>query len=340
MLKKMFFMNNRTFLEYLMLYFKGILMGTANKVPGVSGGMVALVTGFYEELIYSFQKINNKAFGLWRKRGFKVFVQYTNLKFLIAVNLGSASAYFTVSLVLDYFIRNFPLLVWSTFFGMIIGSILYVRKDVQNWNLKTIAFCLLGAIIGLSISFMEPMTQNEALWFVFICGIISVSGMTLPGFSGSFILILIGNYTLLLVDAVNNLLKAIISLLNFNWSFFEDAHHMHLLYAVAVFTLGAIIGLITFSNIIGYLLKKYHDNVMATLIGFIIGSLGAAWPWRVEKFYLREDGVKVIESYKRFLPDLSQTENQVSIGFILLGILIILIFDHYDRKRKGIRTLV
>ncbi|APD07766.1 hypothetical protein UJ101_02266 [Flavobacteriaceae bacterium UJ101] len=333
-------MQNRTFLEYFILYFKGILMGTANKVPGVSGGMVALVTGFYEELIYSFQKINAKAFGLWRKRGFKAFAQYTNLKFLAAVNLGSASAYFTISLLLDYFIRNFPLMVWSTFFGMIIGSIIYVRKDVQNWSLKTITFCLLGAIIGLAISFMDPMTQNEALWFVFLCGIISVSGMALPGFSGSFILILIGNYTLLLVDAVNNLLKAIVSLVTFNWSFFEVPHHMHLLYVVAIFTLGATIGLIIFSNIIGYLLKKFHDSVIATLIGFIIGSLGAAWPWRIEKSHIREDGVKVIESYERFLPDLSQEENWLSIGFIILGIFIILIFDHYDRKRKGIRTLI
>ncbi|MFV0530711.1 MAG: DUF368 domain-containing protein [Flavobacteriales bacterium] len=333
-------MQNRTFLEFLILYFKGILMGTANKVPGVSGGMVALVTGFYEELIYSFQKINAKAFRLWRKRGFKAFMRYTNLKFLIAVNLGSASAYFTVSLLLDYFIRNFPLMVWSTFFGMIIGSVLYVRKDVRNWNLKTFGFCFLGAAVGLAISFMDPMIQNEALWFVFLCGIISVSGMALPGFSGSFILILIGNYTLLLVDAVNNLLKAIVSLLTLNWGFFENDHHVHLLYVVLIFTIGAIAGLIIFSNIVGYLLKKYHDSVIATLIGFIIGSLGAAWPWRIEESHIREDGVKVIESYKRFLPDLSQTENWISIGFILLGIFIILIFDHYDRKRKGIQTLI
>ncbi len=333
-------MQNRTFIEYSILYIKGILMGTANKVPGVSGGMVALVTGFYEELIYSLQRINLKAFKLWRKRGFSAFVQYTNFKFLLAVNLGSASAYFTVSLLLDYLIRNFPLMVWATFFGMIIGSIVYVKKDVTNWNLQALLFCLLGAGIGLAISFMDPMTQNEALWFVFLCGIISVSGMALPGFSGSFILILIGNYTLLLVDAVNNLLKSIVSFLTFNWSYFEDPHHLHLLYVVGVFTIGAIIGLILFSNIIGYLLKKYHDNVIATLIGFIIGSLGAAWPWRVEQSYLRDDGVKVIESYQRFLPDLSLTENWVSILFVLLGVIIILIFDHYDRKRKGIPSLI
>lgn len=315
-------------------------MGTANKVPGVSGGMVALVTGFYEELIYSLQKINIIAFGLWRKRGFKTFVQYTNLKFLVAVNLGSASAYFSISLLLDYFIRNFPLMVWSSFFGMIIGSIIYVKKDVQKWHFTTLTFCLIGTIVGLIISFMNPMTQNEALWFVFLCGIISVSGMALPGFSGSFILILIGNYTLLLVDTVNNLLNAIISLLTFNWSFFETPHHIHLLYVVGVFTLGAIIGLILFSNAIGYLLKHFHDNVMATLIGFIIGSLGASWPWRIEKSHIREDGIKVIESYERFLPNLSQIENWISIGFIIFGIFVILTFDHYDRKRKGIRTLI
>ncbi len=333
-------MQNRTFIEYLILYFKGVLMGTANKVPGVSGGMVALVTGFYEELIYSFQKINGKAFKLWRKRGFNAFARYTNLNFLVVVNLGSASAYFTISLLLDYFIRNFPLIVWSTFFGMIIGSVIYVKKDVNKWNLKTLSFCLIGAIIGISISFMDPMTQNEELWFVFICGIISVSGMALPGFSGSFLLILIGNYTLLLVDAVNNLLKGIISFFTLNLSFFNDEHNVHLLYVVAIFTLGATIGLIMFSNIIGFLLRRFHDNVFATLIGFIIGSLGAAWPWRNENSYLREDGVKVIESYERYFPNIEEAYNLISIAFIVLGVFIILIFDHYDRKRKGFKTLI
>lgn len=330
-------MYKRTFLSYFILYFKGVLMGAANKVPGVSGGMVALVTGFYEELIYSFQKINLKSLGLWRKRGFSIFARYINLKFLTAVIFGLVSAYFSVSLLLDYLIRNFPLMIWSTFFGMIIGSVIYVKKDVKQWNFKTIGFSLLGAIIGFAVSFMPLMTPNNSLWFVFLCGFISVSGMVLPGFSGSFILILLGNYTLLLIDSVNNLLKSIISLLIGQLEFFNSPEHIHLLYVTAVFSLGAILGLITFSNIIAYFLKHFHDYVIATLIGFITGSLGAAWPWRIEHHHFREDGVKVIESYERFLPNLKTWDNIIYIGFIVLGIFIILFFDYYDRKPKNIK---
>ena len=185
--------KERTFPQKITLFIKGLAMGAANKVPGVSGGTVSFVLGFYEELIYSFQKINLKAFKLLINGKFKSFFQYTNAPFLLLVMGGSMFSYFSVSLILDYFLKNYELYVWSWFFGMIIGSIYYMGKDFGKWSRKNFFSLVFGASIGLGISFLTPALENDNLWFVFICGIIGVSGMTLPGLSGSFILILLAS---------------------------------------------------------------------------------------------------------------------------------------------------
>ena len=195
----------RSFLDNFFLIIKGLCMGAANKVPGVSGGIVAFVGGFYEEFIYSLQKLNSKAVKLLFNGRFKSFYQYTNAQFLMLLIFGMLVSYFSVSRILDYFLDHNELFVWATFFGMILGSIYYIAKDYDSWNQRTIPFGILGLIIGVSISFLSPAKENDNLLFIFFCGIVSVSGMTLPGLSGSFILILMGNYVLLLVDSVNAL---------------------------------------------------------------------------------------------------------------------------------------
>ena len=197
--------STRTLRDKVFLVLKGLGMGAANKVPGVSGGVVAFVAGFYEEFIYSLRKINTKAFKLLMNGRFKSFYNYINGKFIGLLFLGMIVSFFSVSKVLDYLIKYYELYIWSVFFGMIIGSIYYINKDFKDWNYKTYTALALGIIAGVSISFLNPAKENDNLWFVFFCGIISVSGMTLPGFSGSFILILLGNYVLLLVDSVNAL---------------------------------------------------------------------------------------------------------------------------------------
>ena len=192
--------STRTFKDKIFLILKGLGMGAANKVPGVSGGVVAFVAGFYEEFIYSLQKVNGKAFKLLINGRFKSFFQYINGRFLSLLFLGMVVSYFSVSKILDYLITHYELYVWSVFFGMIVGSIYYISKDFKDWNYKTYISLVIGIVLGLGISFLDPATENDNLLFVFFCGIISVSGMTLPGFSGSFILILLGNYVFLLVD--------------------------------------------------------------------------------------------------------------------------------------------
>ncbi len=334
-------LQERTFPQKITLFFKGLAMGAANKVPGVSGGTVSFVLGFYEELIYSFQKVNLKALKLLLAGEFKKFYHYTNAQFIFLVMGGSIFSYFSVSLVLDYFLKNYELYVWSWFFGMIIGSIYYIGKDFGGWTKRNFISLLVGASIGLGISFLTPAIENDNLWFVFICGIIGVTGMTLPGLSGSFILILLGNYVLLLVDSVNVLLNVMGNLLTGNFEVLSDPIKMRYLKIIAVFTSGSAFGLVTISHLLGYVLKHYHKIVNAVIIGFITGSLGIVWPWK-KTIYVTDNGVisldtkgnKIVENYERFIPEILNLETVLALFFIFLGIGLILAIDYYDRRRK------
>jgi len=333
--------NTRTLTDKILLFVKGVAMGAANKVPGVSGGTVAFVTGFYEELIYSLQKINRKALMLLVNKRFRGFYQYVNGRFLLLVFAGSTFSYFSVSKVLDYFIKHYELFVWSLFFGMILGSIYYIAKDFKDWNRKNIITIIIGAGIGIAISFMSPAKENDNLWFVFFCGIIGVTGMTLPGLSGSFILILLGNYVLLLVDSVNELYKIIADIFTWNFDFIHDQVRMRYLKIISSFTLGSVFGLVITSHILGFLLKHWHQTVTALIIGFIAGSLGIVWPWK-EAIYKTENGKflvdslgdKVIENYHRYIPSLTDATTWQAIGFIIFGVIILLLLEWYGNKNK------
>ncbi|MFC5196086.1 MULTISPECIES: DUF368 domain-containing protein [Bizionia] len=333
--------STRTFTDKIFLILKGLGMGAANKVPGVSGGVVAFVAGFYEEFIYSLQKINRKAFKLLINGRFKSFYQYINGRFLSLLFLGMIISYFSISKVLDYLIKHYELYVWSVFFGMIIGSIYYISKDFKDWNFKTYVALAIGIILGVSISFLDPAMENDNLWFVFFCGIISVSGMTLPGFSGSFILILLGNYVLLLVDSVNALFDTFAEVIQGDFSFIENAARIRMLKILTVFTLGSVVGLVTFSHVLSYILKHYKSITLATIIGFIVGSLGVVWPWKKTLFKLQTDGTalldssgkKIIENYERYFPEMN-TETYLALVYIILGIAIVLALEFYGQKTQ------
>jgi putative membrane protein len=333
--------KERTFSQKTTLFLKGLAMGAANKVPGVSGGTVSFVLGFYEELIYSFRKINFIAFKLLINFRFKSFYSYVNGSFLLLVMGGSIFSYFSISLVLDYFLQYYELYVWSWFFGMIIGSVYYIGKDFGKWNSANTISLILGISVGLGISFLNPARENDNLWFVFICGIIGVSGMTLPGLSGSFILILMGNYVLLLVDSVNELLFVVTNLITGNFEVLEDPEKIRYLKIISVFTLGSVFGLVSISHVLGYVLKRWNAIVTAIIIGFITGSLGIVWPWKKaiylinnETFLLDKKGNKIIENYNRFIPDFSLLETWVAIFYIIFGISLVLSIDYYGRKKE------
>jgi len=334
--------KDRSFLDKIYLFIKGIAMGAANKVPGVSGGTVSYVFDFYEELIYSFRRINIDAFKLLFTGKFKSFYKYTNGQFLTLVMGGSIFSYFSVSLILDYFLKHYELYVWSCFFGMIIGSIYYIGKDFGKWSRVSFVFLLIGISLGLAISFLKPATENDNLWFVFFCGIIGVSGMTLPGLSGSFILILLGNYVLLLVDSVNVFFNIITNVLTGNFEVLSDPIKIRYLKIISVFTAGSAFGLVTISHILGYVLSKWNKLVNAIIIGFIAGSLGIVWPWK-KTIYVKKDNIfqtdiagnKIVENYERYLPEFYSVETFTAIFFIFLGVGLVLALDYYDKKYRN-----
>ena len=317
-------------------------MGAANKVPGVSGGIVAFVGGFYEEFIYSLQKVNIKAFKLLFNGRIKSFYRYVNGQFLSLLIFGMLVSYFSISKLLDYFLEVKELFVWSAFFGMILGSIYYISKDFNYWNKKKAIAGIIGLVIGIAISFLSPARQNDNLIFIFLCGIISVSGMTLPGLSGSFILILLGNYILLLVDSVNALFDTMAELIRGDFSFVKNTERLHTLKILAVFTTGSAVGLVTLSHLLTYLLKHFKHITTAIIIGFITGSLGVVWPWKKTIYQTTLDGALTLDSngnaiiinYERYIPNFALAETWWAFFFIIIGIVILLGLDWYGKNRK------
>lgn len=335
--------QTRTLSDKLLLVLKGLAMGAANKVPGVSGGVVAFVAGFYEEFIYSLQKVNLKAGKLLISGRFRSLYQYINGKFLGLLILGMLVSYFSVSKLLDYLIVHHELYVWSAFFGMIIGSIYYISKDFEDWDRNSVIFAIVGLVIGVAISFLEPAKENDNLWFVFLCGMISVSGMTLPGLSGSFILILIGNYVLLLVDSVNTLYDTFADIAVLDFSFVDDAERLRMLKVLAIFTLGSLAGLVSLSHLLGYVLKRNKKETFAVIIGFIAGSLGVVWPWKEKVYKMNQagkvlvdrEGHKIIDNYDRYFPDFSLSETYIAIFYILVGAFIVLGLAWYEKRKAA-----
>lgn len=334
--------EKRTVANNFFLILKGIAMGTANKVPGVSGGVVAFVGGFYEEFIYSLQKINLVALRLLFGFRFRVFWKYINGNFLGLLFSGMLISYFSVSKILDFLLNEYELYVWSLFFGMIIGSVIYISKNYNNWSKQNVLFLFLGVLVGVVISTTDPVAQNDNLWFVFVCGVIGVSGMTLPGLSGSFILILLGNYVLLLVDAVNVLYDTVIFVFNNDFSFLQDQSHIRLLKVLIVFSLGSIVGLVCLSHALGILLKNFRNQTFAVIIGFIVGSLGVVWPWKNKIYKINTNnqlltdgnGNYILDHYQRFIPDFSV---QVFIASLLIfvGVVIVLYIELVGKKLKN-----
>lgn len=334
--------QQRNLQDNIFLFLKGLAMGAANKVPGVSGGIVAFVGGFYEEFIHALKKVNKKAFFLLVSGRFKSFYYYINGPFLWILLMGMIVSYFSVSKVLDYFLITQETYVWSLFFGMILGSVYYISKQFKQWNSSTVIWGLIGLGIGVSISFLSPAKENDHLLFVFFCGMISVSGMTLPGLSGSFILILLGNYVLLLVDSVNALYDTFFEIIQGDFSFWNDPKRLKTLKILTVFTLGSTVGLVTLSHLISVVLKRFNAITTAIIIGFISGSLGVVWPWKETIYKLSELGKplldsnqhKIILNYQRYIPSIQETATWWAIFWMGIGFVILMALESYAHKKK------
>ena len=315
--------KRKTLNERLLLIIKGFAMGAINKVPGVSGGIIALVGGFYVELIYSLHKINITSLKLMISGRWSAFFRYINAEFLFYLFGGSMISFFSMALILDFLLVNYPNYLWSVFFGMVLSSIYFIIPLVNNWNFKSFLFFLLGTFIGLYISFLEPLDGSQNFYFVFFCGVISVSGMTLPGLSGSFILLLMGNYELLLVDSVNALYYSLIDFISGNLEFFYDVERFKLIKILVVFGLGSVSGLIFYVNLLTYVLKKYYSYTIATICGFVLGSLGCVWPWKT----------KFKNDIFYFFPKEINQETILMLICITLGICLVYVLEKYGKEK-------
>ena len=321
-------MNQRGLYDHILLVIKGLAMGIANKVPGVSGGIVAIVTGFYPEFLYSLKRLNFKAFYMLLTGRFKRFYQYTNALFLLLIALGILLSYFTVSRVLDVALLHYEQHVKGLFFGMVVMSAIVLMRDFGKWNLKYVFYSLLGLAVGLFLTFLEPAPENRNLWFVFFCGLISIIGMTLPGLSGSFLLILLGNYALLLVDAVNAVWKFSIQLIQDPSAYATlSQEYSEILTILVVFIVGSVVGLVSISNLLHYIIMRFEHKLNALIIGFIVGSLSILWPW--SDFRLLTNDALINNTMES-----SGFNQYFSLFWIGVGLFIVIIIDVYDRKRQ------
>ena len=293
----------------IILILKGMGMGIANVIPGVSGGTVALITGIYQELLKSLKSFDKQAFSLLLTLNFKEFGIYTNLSFLAYVFGGSLISLFSIASLFKFLFKNYPLEIWSLFFGLILASIIFIGQRIKTWNFQSYLAIIIGTLVALSFTFITPSAENNNLFYVFLCGIIGISGMILPGLSGSYILILMGNYELLMVRSVSE---------------FDIP-------LLLTFLFGSIFGLLVLSNFLHWLINKYYSVTLAGLTGFIIGSLSIIWPWKVISESIIINGKEKVLSYDLFFPNQLDTHNIVSIIMMIIGFFIVYLIEKNNK---------
>ena len=291
-------------------FLKGAAMGAANVIPGVSGGTIALITGIFARLIDAIRSFDATALKLLLKGKFKEFAAHTDFFFVLYLFAGIFAAIISLARILEYLFLHHPVYVWSFFFGLVMASVWFVARTVKKWHAAAIVSFIVGAGIAIAISILTPAGEDRSFFYLFLCGVVAICSMILPGLSGSFVLVLMGNYQLVMIDAVNNF-------------------DLSILLPVGI---GAVAGLIIFSRFLSWLLNKFPDSTIALLSGFILGSLGLLWPWKSEITQVFGDKVKVV-AYDWHLPEVN-SEFALALIFIILGILSIAVTEIWADKTQ------
>ncbi|GGG57613.1 DUF368 domain-containing protein [Bizionia arctica] len=280
----------RRFKDYFLITLKGVAMGAADAVPGVSGGTIALISGIYEELISTISNVNFSLIKTLRTEGFKAFWTALNGNFILALLIGILTSFASFMRLAKYLIEEQPILIWSFFFGLIIASIFFVGKQIKKWNPATFISLIIGAILAYYVTTLPSMANNSNPLFLFLAGAIAICAMILPGISGSFILVILGAYKTL-----------------------SDAFHDWDFKRIAIFGLGAVVGLLSFSRVLKWLFKHYYNTTLALLTGFIIGSLNKIWPWKKSILVLKDStGLTMPFSEVSNLGSLSVYQQQIN----------------------------
>jgi len=300
--------------ELLSTFIKGLAMGAANVIPGVSGGTVALVTGIYERLINALKSCNLSALRLLLKRDFGGFIKYIDGQFLFVLLAGVGVSIFSLAKLFKYLLAHHEVPTMAFFFGLILLSVWYVGRTVSEWGASAILALLLGIAIAVGIALLAPASENSAPFYVFLCGVVAICSMILPGLSGSFVLIMMGNYALVL-GAVSTL-------------------NLSVLIPMA---LGCAIGLVAFAQLLGWVLKRFHDQTIALMTGFVAGSLVVIWPFKDKLTAVIERAGKppkeIVTGYDWFLPQLAQSQTWIAIVLVLIGMLAIWLMEKLAAKQ-------
>jgi len=294
-------------------------MGAANVIPGVSGGTIAFITNIYDELINSLKSFDLKALKMLFSFKFKEFTEHINLRFLLFLFSGVFLSIVSLGKLLSYLFSAYPVKVWAFFFGLILASVYFIGKNIQQWNVKSWLPLLVGTLIAMFIAYLNPANENDNTFYLFLCGIIAMASMLLPGLSGSFVLILMGNYQLIFLEAVPEL-------------------DLRILIPVV---LGSGIGFILLSRVISFLLDRFRDSTIGLLTGFILGSLLIIWPWKKAVYlvdetgeFILKNGKQIVESYEWFSPDAVNPETWFATLFILLGIGMVILIEGMAKLQK------
>ena len=294
--------------QYIANFFKGLGVGSANVIPGVSGGTIALITGIFERLINALKSFNLTAIKLFFSGKFKEFAQHTDLWFLASVGAGVVAAILSIARLFEFLFAEYPIYLWSFFFGMILVSIYYVGITIERFNWKVLVSFVIGTAIALFIAFGTPAKENSNFIYLMICGAVATCSMILPGLSGSFVLVLMGNYQLIMIDAVNDL-------------------NLKILFPVAV---GGVVGLLAFSHLLSWIFKNYRDITIAVLTGFILGSMPIIWPWKNDVITYFDSEAKVT-GYEYYLPELN-LDFSIALVIMLIGAALIVLTEKMAKK--------
>jgi putative membrane protein len=323
--ERIFFMR-KLFPDYFIITLKGLAMGAADVVPGVSGGTIAFISGIYQELIDTINKVDLSFFSSWKKNGFKIAWQQINGSFLVALLMGIAISVLTFSKIITHLLATEPIMVWSYFFGLVVASIFFIGKQITKFSFGTIAFFLIGTVVSYYITIAEPAASPDSYFYLFLSGFIAIIAMILPGISGAFILLLMGSYAVV-IGTINQFREGLVSL---NPTIIFNA-----MLKLGTFAIGAILGLKLFSKILHWMFDNHRNNTLALLTGFMLGSLNKVWPWKkVISTRIDSHGAEVPFLEKSIMPFHFEGDNQLIIAIVLMivGFLTIFIVEKVGTK--------
>jgi putative membrane protein len=318
----------KVFPDYFLITLKGLAMGAADVVPGVSGGTVAFIAGIYEELIDTINNVDIKFFKNWKEQGLLMAWNKMNGNFLVALLLGIGISILSFAKLITYLLKTHPIVIWSFFFGLIIASVVYMFKEITQWKWNSILALMIGTAFAYFITILKPVESPDGYLYLFISGFIAIIAMILPGISGSFILLLMGSYEAVM-ETINN---ARDGLFTGNFDMFKEAF-----FKIVVFALGALLGIKLFSKVLKWLFEHYKNITLALLIGFMIGALNKIWPWKlVLQTRKNSKGEEVPFLEESVWPTAFDGEPKIflAILFSIIGFMLIFILEFVANKFK------